>query len=285
MDAERRAGKLRGPLHGIPVLVKDNIDTADTMRRPRARSRSSGATPARDAAVVARLRAAGAVLLGKTNLSEWANIRSTRSTSGWSGARRPDAEPVRARSQPVRLELGLGRGGRGEPVRGRDRHRDRRLDRVPVGDVQRHRRDQADGRAGQPRRHHPDLALAGHRGADGAHACATRRCCSRRSPAPTRATRRPRAGEGRGRLHACLTGDVRGLRIGVVRSIVRLRSRAGPAVRCRDRGAEAPRRRWSSIRSTLPACRRRCRRRELTVLLYELKADLNAYLATRERRR
>ena len=84
LDAERKAGKLRGPLHGIPVLVKDNIDTADRMATTAGSLALVGAKPAQDATVVARLRAAGAVLLGKTNLSEWANFRSTRSVSGWS---------------------------------------------------------------------------------------------------------------------------------------------------------------------------------------------------------
>ena len=86
LDDERRAGRRRGPLHGTPVLVKDNIDTADRMMTTAGSLALVGAPrPAQDAAVVERLRAAGAVILGKTNLSEWANIRSSRSTSGWSG--------------------------------------------------------------------------------------------------------------------------------------------------------------------------------------------------------
>ena len=85
MDAERKAGTVRGPLHGIPVLIKDNIDTADKMRTSAGSLALASSTPARDAFIVERLRAAGAVLLGKTNLSEWANFRSTRSSSGWSG--------------------------------------------------------------------------------------------------------------------------------------------------------------------------------------------------------
>jgi amidase len=84
LDAERKAGKLRGPLHGIPILVKDNIDTADKMATTAGSLALVGARPGKDATVAARLRAAGAVLLGKTNLSEWANFRSTRSLSGWS---------------------------------------------------------------------------------------------------------------------------------------------------------------------------------------------------------
>ena len=84
LDAERRAGKLRGPLHGIPVLVKDNIDTADRMHTTAGSEALAGDRPARDAFIVERLRAAGAIVLGKTNLSEWANFRSTHSSSGWS---------------------------------------------------------------------------------------------------------------------------------------------------------------------------------------------------------
>jgi amidase len=84
LDAERRSGRVRGPLHGIPVLIKDNIDTADRMMTTAGSLALAGASAPRDAFVAARVRAAGAVILGKTNLSEWANFRSTKSTSGWS---------------------------------------------------------------------------------------------------------------------------------------------------------------------------------------------------------
>jgi amidase len=83
-DAERAAGGLRGPLHGIPVMVKDNLDTGDRMRTSAGSLALAGHRAAADSHVVHRLRAAGAVILGKTNLSEWANFRSIRSTSGWS---------------------------------------------------------------------------------------------------------------------------------------------------------------------------------------------------------
>ena len=83
LDRERQAGRVRGPLHGIPVLIKDNIDVAGLVNSAGSLAMSEH-RPERDAFLVARLRAAGAVILGKTNLSEWANIRSTRSTSGWS---------------------------------------------------------------------------------------------------------------------------------------------------------------------------------------------------------
>jgi amidase len=84
LDAERRAKGPRGPLHGVPVLVKDNVDTADRMTTTAGSLALEGSTPPRDAHVAALLREAGAVILGKANLSEWANFRSPRSVSGWS---------------------------------------------------------------------------------------------------------------------------------------------------------------------------------------------------------
>jgi amidase len=85
LDRERREKGPRGPLHGVPVVIKDNIDTADNMETTAGSLALLGSKPARDAFVVERLRAAGAVIIGKANLSEWANFRSSRSTSGWSG--------------------------------------------------------------------------------------------------------------------------------------------------------------------------------------------------------
>ncbi len=84
MDRERKDGKIRGPLHGIPILIKDNIDTSDNMMTTAGSLALEGNKSIEDAFIAKQLRKAGAVLLGKTNLSEWANFRSTRSTSGWS---------------------------------------------------------------------------------------------------------------------------------------------------------------------------------------------------------
>lgn len=84
LDKERKDGKVRGPLHGVPVLIKDNIDTADKMMTTAGSLALEGHHAAKDAFIIQQLREAGAVLLGKTNLSEWANFRSTRSSSGWS---------------------------------------------------------------------------------------------------------------------------------------------------------------------------------------------------------
>ena len=85
LDRERAAKGPRGPLHGVPLLIKDNIDTADRMQTTAGSLALAGSIAARDAFVAERLRKAGAVILGKTNLSEWANFRSTHSVSGWSG--------------------------------------------------------------------------------------------------------------------------------------------------------------------------------------------------------
>lgn len=85
MDQERSDGQVRSPLHGIPVMIKDNIDTGDRMQTTAGSLALLGSTASNDAFIVKKLREAGAVLLGKTNLSEWANFRSFRSSSGWSG--------------------------------------------------------------------------------------------------------------------------------------------------------------------------------------------------------
>ena len=85
MDRERKAGRVRGPLHGIPVLIKDNIDTHDRMMTTAGSLALAGSVPLQDAFVVQKLHYAGAVIIGKTNLSEWANFRSSHSSSGWSG--------------------------------------------------------------------------------------------------------------------------------------------------------------------------------------------------------
>ena len=85
LDEERKAGKVRGPLHGIPVIIKDNIATADRMQTTAGSLALLGSRPPRDSHLARRLREAGAVIIAKTNLSEWANFRSTHSTSGWSG--------------------------------------------------------------------------------------------------------------------------------------------------------------------------------------------------------
>lgn len=108
MDAERKAGRVRSPLHGIPVVIKDNIATGDTMRTSAGSLALAEARAPRDAFIVARLRDAGAVLLGKTNLSEWANFRSTRSTSGWSARGGQTKNPYALDRNPSGSSSGTG---------------------------------------------------------------------------------------------------------------------------------------------------------------------------------
>jgi amidase len=110
LDAERRAGRIRGPLHGVPVLIKDNIDTADKMQTTAGSLALVGAKPRQDAFIVQRLRDAGAVILGKTNLSEWANFRSSHSTSGWSGRGRQTRNPYVLDRNPCGSSSGSGAG-------------------------------------------------------------------------------------------------------------------------------------------------------------------------------
>lgn len=108
MDAERKAGRVRGPLHGIPVVIKDNIATGDDMRTSAGSLALAGTPAPRDAFIVAKLRDAGAVLLGKTNLSEWANFRSTRSTSGWSARGGQTKNPYALDRNPSGSSSGTG---------------------------------------------------------------------------------------------------------------------------------------------------------------------------------
>jgi amidase len=108
LDAERRAGRVRGPLHGIPVLIKDNIDTGDRMMTTAGSLALAGRPAPRDSFVAERLRAAGAVILGKTNLSEWANFRSTHASSGWSGRGRQCRNPYALDRSPCGSSSGTG---------------------------------------------------------------------------------------------------------------------------------------------------------------------------------
>jgi amidase len=110
LDAERKSKGARGPLHGVPVLIKDNIDTADRMSTTAGSLALEGHIAARDSAVAERLRAAGAVILGKTNLSEWANFRSTHSVSGWSGRGHQTLNPYALDRNPSGSSSGSGAG-------------------------------------------------------------------------------------------------------------------------------------------------------------------------------
>ena len=108
LDRERKDKGARGPLHGIPILVKDNIDTADRMMTTAGSLALVGSKPSQDAFVVKRLREAGAVILGKTNLSEWANFRSNHSSSGWSGRGGQTRNPYAVDRNPCGSSSGSG---------------------------------------------------------------------------------------------------------------------------------------------------------------------------------
>ena len=108
LDKERKEGKVRGPLHGIPVLIKDNINSADKMATSAGSLALADNRASQDAFIVTKLRAAGAVLLGKTNLSEWANFRSTRSSSGWSSRGGQTRNPYALNRNPCGSSSGSG---------------------------------------------------------------------------------------------------------------------------------------------------------------------------------
>ncbi len=110
LDEERKGKGPLGPLHGIPVLIKDNIDTADRMMTTAGSLALVGSKPPKDSWVAQKLRAAGAVILGKTNLSEWANIRSSHSTSGWSGRGGLTKNPYALDRNPCGSSSGTGAG-------------------------------------------------------------------------------------------------------------------------------------------------------------------------------
>lgn len=110
LDEERKAKGPRGPLHGVPVLIKDNIDTADRMMTTAGSLALVGSKPKKDSFVAQQLRSAGAVILGKTNLSEWANTRSSHSTSGWSGRGGLTKNPYALDRNPCGSSSGTGAG-------------------------------------------------------------------------------------------------------------------------------------------------------------------------------
>src|SRR5213078_2473465 len=108
LDRERKAGRVRGPLHGVPVLIKDNIDTHDRMMTTAGSLALAGSMPLQDSTVAKKLRETGAVIIGKTNLSEWANFRSSHSSSGWSGRGGQTKNPYALDRNPCGSSSGTG---------------------------------------------------------------------------------------------------------------------------------------------------------------------------------
>ncbi len=280
LDKERAQKHVRGPMHGIPVLIKDNIDTADRMQTTAGSLALLGSKPARDSFVAQRLREAGAVILGKTNLSEWANIRSSHSTSGWSGRGGQTRNPYALDRNPCGSSSGSGAATAAN------------LCAVAVG-------TETDGSVVCPASANglvgikPTLGLvsrsgiipiahsqdtAGPDGADGARrgdsagrdggrGCARQRHCGKRGESGDGLHQVSRSQGIERRAHW------RGAEIFWVQ---RCGGRVDEPVDCGDqagggggRGSGGPAIAWEVWRLGV------------TVLLYELKADLNAYLAAR----
>ena len=155
-------------MHGIPILIKDNIDTGDRMTTTAGSLALEGSIAPRDAFIARQLREAGAIILGKTNLSEWANFRSTHSSSGWSGRGGQAKNPYVLDRNPCGSLVGLRRSNLRELRSRCGRDRDGRLDRLPIG-YQRNCRNQTDPRAAEQIGNHSDRAQPGHGRADGPH--------------------------------------------------------------------------------------------------------------------
>ena len=167
-DELRRRGRVLGPLHGIPVLLKGNIDTGDRMQTTAGSFGLKGAPAPRDSTVAARLRAGGAVILGKTNLSEWANFRSFNSSSGWSAVGGQTHNPYGLNRNPCGSSSGSGAAASREFRGGLAGHGNGRQHRVSR---QREwcRGPQAHRGSDQPGRRGTDLAHPGHGGAAWPH--------------------------------------------------------------------------------------------------------------------
>ncbi len=157
LDNERKTHGSRGPLHGVPILIKDNIETSDHMMSTAGSLALEGWYASQDAPLVERLRAAGAVILGKTNLERVGEFSLHSFVERLERPRRPVPQPIRRQSHALRLELRVGSRGLRESLRDCRGHGDRWID-CKSGLGQRHRRFEAYSRPGQPPRHRADLA-------------------------------------------------------------------------------------------------------------------------------
>lgn len=278
LDAERRGGRVRGPLHGIPVLLKDNVDTADKMTTTAGSLALQGSIPPRDAFLAARLRAAGAILLGKANMSEWANIRSTRSTSGWSARGGQAKNPYALDRNTCGSSSGSGGGVSAN------------LCAVAIG-------TETDGSIVCPSSAcglvgvKPTLGLVSRAGVIPiAHSQDTAGPMTRTvrdaavllSALTGEDPRDPKTVESRGKAHTDYTksldvGGLKGARLGVARKFFGTDPRVDRLME--DALAEMRRLGAETIDVELSKGNE-YEESELEVLLYELKADLNAYLAT-----
>ena len=281
LDAERRSGRVRGPLHGVPILLKDNIATGDRMMTTAGSLALGGAPAPADAFVAERLRAAGALILGKTNLSEWANFRSTHSSSGWSGRGGQTRNPYALDRNPSGSSSGSGAAIAAS------------LGAAAVG-------TETDGSIVSPSSNaslvgiKPTLGLVSRTGivplahsqdtagpmartvADAALLLGALAGSDPRDPAT-------RAADSRGRQDYSSSLDARGLsgaRIGIVRN--RLFGYSPAADRLAEAALAEMKRQGALLvdPANIPTLGK-FDDSEFDVLLYEFKADLNAYLASR----
>jgi amidase len=278
LDVERRAGRVRGALHGIPVLLKDNVDTADKMTTTAGSLALRGSIPPRDAFLASRLRGAGAILLGKANMSEWANIRSTRSSSGWSARGGQARNPYALDRNTCGSSSGSGGGVSAN------------LCAVAIG-------TETDGSIVCPSSAcglvgvKPTLGLVSRAGVIPiAHSQDTAGPMTRTvrdaavllSALTGEDPRDPATAASRGKLHADYTtfldaNGLKGARLGVARKFFGTDPRVDRLME--DALAEMRRRGAETIDVDLSKGNE-YEDTELEVLLFELKADLNAYLAT-----
>ena len=182
MDKLRQKGIILGPMHGIPVLLKDNVDTGDQMQTSAGSFALVGHPALRDSTVAANLRAGGAVILGKTNLSEWANFRSFESISGWSGRGGQTNNPYGIARNPCGSSAGSAAAAVIELLGSVIRNRDRRQHRLP-GQRERCGGPKTDGWVDEPRGHRTHLAYPGHL-RSARPVCGGRRRCARRGAKP-----------------------------------------------------------------------------------------------------
>ena len=267
------AGNFRGPLAGRPVLIKDNIEVAGAMPTTAGSLALASNVTNRDAPLVARLRSAGAVILGKTNLSEWANIRANNSISGWSAVGGQVHNPWAIDRNPCgSVERQRRRGRRGPGAAG-DRDRDRRLGHLPCSD-QRDSRTEADGWAGQPDPYRADQPQPGHRGPmtasvrEAAELLTAIAGSDPADPATAEADKRKRD------YAASLdSNSLRGKRIGVMRFAAGFGTDAAF-----DTALAILRERGATLVEIKKFDDKAIGNNELTVLLTELKADLGKYL-------
>jgi amidase len=282
LDAERKNGRVRGPLHGIPILLKDNIATADRMMTTAGSVALAGVTPPKDAFLVTRLRDAGALILGKTNLSEWANFRSTHSSSGWSGRGGQTRQPYALDRNPSGSSSGSGAAIAAN------------LAAVAVG-------TETDGsivspattnglvgikptlglvsRAGiVPIAHSQDTAGPMARTVADAAALLAAMAGVDPADAPGAVAGRPARLDGAAYVRALDANGLKGARIGVVRG--KLFGYSPPADRIADEAIAAMRQQGAVIvdPANIPTLGK-FGDSEFDVLLYEFKADLNTYLA------